>query len=115
MVLNPFFKCKMEVEVILPRSLTTQYYLGKSLLQNYLHGEHNQNMSRGLPMTVKPFGGAEKALERCKAIRKTKILNIEQNLQNSQLLRQYVMILMYNKSEINGLIYCERSSKIDCL
>ena len=92
MVLNPFFKCKMEVEVILPRSLTTQYYLGKPLLQNYVHGEHNQNMSKGLPMTVKPFGGMEKALERCKVIRKTKILNIEQKLQNSQLLRQWVRL-----------------------
>ena len=92
MVLNPFFKCKMEVEVILPRSLTTQYYLGKSLLQNYVHGEHNQNMSKGLPMTVKPFGGMEKALERCKVIRKTKILNIEQKLQNSQLLRQWICL-----------------------
>ena len=92
MVLNPFFKCKMEVEVILPRSLTTQYYLGKSLLQNYVHGEHNENMSKGLPMTVKPFGGTEKVLERCKVIRKTKILNIEQKLQNSQLLRQWIRL-----------------------
>ena len=51
------FLCNMEVDVILPLSLTTTYYhLGIFWRTLNVHGEQNQDISGGSPMTVKLFG-----------------------------------------------------------
>ena len=51
------FLCNMEVDVILPISLTpTYYHLGIFWGTPNVHGEQNQDISGGSPMTVKLFG-----------------------------------------------------------